>query len=333
MKQDVTLKSEREIIAFAQTSMGAESDAILSSAKKINSHFAEAVQVLGVIQGKVIVTGLGKSGHVGRKIASTLASTGTPSFFLHPSEALHGDLGMVSGKDAVVAIAFGGETTEVLEVAKHARRVGCKVVAITGKTDSSLATLAHFVLDGSISKEVCPLNLAPTASTAVALALGDALAMCLMTRRGFTSEDFAALHPGGSIGRRLSTVADHMRLVGSDLPAVTVDQDFHTVLEAVTRKNYGIVPVVDGQNHLMGAISDGDIRRSLLRKGADALKLTAKDMMSASPRTVQDNLIALEAFQIMEKYQITSLFVVSDEQTKTLQGIIRMHDLLAAKIV
>ena len=333
MKVELSPMSEQDITSFAQTSMGAESDAISSAAKKINASFAAATKALGAIRGKVVVTGLGKSGHVGRKIASTLASTGTPAFFLHPSEALHGDLGMVSKDDAVIAIAFGGETIEVLEVAKHARRVGCSVVSITGKVESSLAKLAHFVLDGSVSREVCPLNLAPTASTAVALALGDALAMCLMKQRGFTSEEFAALHPGGSIGRRLSTVADHMRPLGPELPSVSGSQDFHQVLEAVTRKNFGIVPVVDEKQRLLGAISDGDIRRSLLHKGAAALTMTAKEMMTLNPRTVGADLIALEAFQIMEKHQITSLFVVRDDQTKVLSGIIRMHDLLAAKIV
>lgn len=332
MNQKKSPMSEADVIAFARTSMAAESDAIVSSAKKINQAFAQAVSALHAIQGKVVVTGLGKSGHVARKIASTLASTGTPAFFLHPSEALHGDLGMVSSHDAVIAIAFGGETAEVLEVAKHARRVGCKVVGITGKMESSLAKVSHFVLDGSVSREVCPLNLAPTASTAVALALGDALAMCLMTERGFTSEEFAALHPGGSLGRRLSTVADHMRPVGSDLPTITAEQNFHEVLEAVTRKNFGIVPVLD-KNHLIGAISDGDIRRVLLNKGAKALSLTARDMMTANPRSVRADLIALDAFQIMEKHQITSLFVVADDQSKVLSGIVRMHDLLAAKIV
>lgn len=333
MKAELSLMSEPDITAFAQVSMAAESDAIASAAKKINTSFASATKALGAIRGKVVVTGLGKSGHVGRKIASTLASTGTPAFFLHPSEALHGDLGMVSKDDAVIAIAFGGETTEVIEVAKHARRVGCSVVGITGKVESSLAKLAHFVLDGSVSREVCPLNLAPTASTAVALALGDALAMCLMKQRGFTTEDFAALHPGGSLGRKLSTVADHMRPAGSELPTVSEFQNFHEVLEAVTRKNFGIVPVTGSDDRLLGAISDGDIRRALLQKGAGTLTLAAKELMTPNPRTVGPELIALEAFQIMEKYQITSLFVVRDDQTKVLVGIIRMHDLLAAKIV
>lgn len=335
MKLDHVTPADQEIIAFAQSAMRAESDAIVGAAQKLSANFVAAVRALGEIQGKVVVTGLGKSGHVGRKIASTLASTGTPAFFLHPSEALHGDLGMVAGDDAVIGIAFGGETLEVLEVVKHARRVACKVIAITGKAESSLAKLAHFTLDGSISREVCPLNLAPTASTAVALALGDALAVCLMKQRGFTSQDFAVLHPGGSIGRKLSCVADHMRMAGPDLPAVTEDQNFHVVLEAVTKKNFGIVPVLDQNQQLIGAISDGDIRRSLLHKGAQALSLTAKEIMTPNPRTVDGAMIALEAFQIMEKHQITSLFVVDNKNnaSKALRGIVRMHDLLAAKIV
>lgn len=333
MKLEHAGLSDQDILEFAQSAMQAESDAVVSAAQKLSVTFVAAVRALIAIRGKVVITGLGKSGHVGRKIASTLASTGTPAFFLHPSEALHGDLGMVTSDDAVIGIAFGGETIEVLEVVKHARRVGCNVIAITGKIESSLAKLAHFTLDGSISREVCPLNLAPTASTAVALALGDALAMCLMKQRGFTSQDFAVLHPGGSIGRRLSCVGDHMRATGVDLPTVSETQDFHIVLEAVTRKNFGIVPVLDPKGQLVGAISDGDIRRSLLHKGAKALSLTAKEIMTPNPRTVASTMIALEAFQIMEKHQITSLFVVDDSTTKVLQGIVRMHDLLAAKIV
>lgn len=324
--------SPQEILAAARKAMLAESDAIKASANQVGTELVQAVNEIAVLKGKVVVTGLGKSGHIARKIAATLASTGTPAFFLHPTEALHGDLGMISSGDALLAIAFGGETTEVVEVAKHAKRLGRFVVVISGKKDSSLARLSDVFLDGSVNREVCPLNLAPTASTAVALSLGDALAVCLMHVRGFSEVDFAHLHPGGSLGRKLSTVADHMRRIDDELPSVDSKTHFHGVLEAVTKRNFGIVPVLEN-GALIGAISDGDIRRALLRGGAEALKLVAEDLMTRKPRTTSPEALALEAFKEMESHQITSLFVEAESSPKQLLGIIRMHDLLAAKIV
>lgn len=325
--------SDSKLLAVAREAMHAESEAIKMTASKLGPELSMVVRAFAALSGKVVVTGLGKSGHIARKIAATLASTGTPSFYLHPSEALHGDLGMISAGDALLAIAFGGETTEVVDVAKHAKRLGRLVVCITGKTDSSLSKLSDFILDGSIGREVCPLNLAPTASTAVALALGDALAVTLMHVRGFSEVDFAALHPGGSLGRKLSLVSDHMRPLTVGLATVTTTTHFHQVLEAVTKQNLGIVPVLDRDQSLIGAISDGDIRRALLKSGASALQLTAEDIMTKNPRTISGLGLALEAFQTMERHQITSLFVQSKDDPSKLAGIIRMHDLLAAKIV
>jgi arabinose-5-phosphate isomerase len=310
-----------------------ESKALTSAAARLGSGFTGAVESMSRTNGKIVVTGLGKSGHVARKISSTLASTGAPSFFLHPAEALHGDLGMLQSQDVLLAIAFGGETDEVLAVVRHAKRLGVCVVSITGKLDSSLAKFSDHVIDGSVEREVCPHNLAPTASTTVALALGDALAMALMGSRNFKQEDFVRLHPSGALGRRLATVADLMKPISELRPGIEPTTSFHKVLEAVTRKNYGVAPVQDVAGKLIGVISDGDIRRALLAQGAKALDLCADAIMSKNPRTIIGTCLAIDAFRRMEEAQITSLLVLSDVNSEELIGLIRMHDLLAAKIV
>ncbi len=320
-------------IASGRRTLEVESNALKAAAVRLGSGFARAVGAMQLTTGKIVVTGLGKSGHVARKISSTLASTGAPSFFLHPAEALHGDLGMLQAQDVLLAIAFGGETEEVLSVARHAKRLGVCVVSITGKLDSSLAKISDHVLDGSVEREVCPHNLAPTASTTVALGLGDALAMALMDSRKFKEEDFARLHPSGALGRRLATVADIMKPISELQPGVVAGTSFHKVLEAVTRKNYGIAPVLNNQGQVIGIISDGDIRRALLSQGAKALDLSADVIMSKKPRTINGSSLAIEAFRRMEEAQITSLLVLSDSTSEELIGLLRMHDLLAAKIV
>lgn len=326
-------KLRDRILSSGRYALQQESRALMETSDRLGEAFFQAAELILRTTGKIVVTGLGKSGHVSRKISATFASTGTPAFFLHPTEALHGDLGMIQKQDVLLAIAFGGETEEVNAVVRHAKRLGVTIVAITGKLQSALANLGDIVLDGSVSKEVCPHNLAPTASTTVALALGDALAVAIMNERGFSPEDFARLHPSGALGRRLSTVQDLMKPAGPALPSVNPSASFHEVLEAVTKKNYGIVPVVDLSGKLMGAISDGDIRRALLSQGAEAIKMTAVEMMTRSPRTINSRSFAIEAFKRMEEAQITSLFVVNDAQKDSLEGLLRMHDLLAAKIV
>jgi arabinose-5-phosphate isomerase len=325
-------KENASLVKTARTAMESEARAITKAAAKLDQTFVDLAANCMALSGKIVITGLGKSGHVAHKLAATLASTGSPSFYMHPSEALHGDLGMISPTDLLLAIAFGGETVEVIEVAKHAKRIGCKVAAITGKPESSLGRIADYCLDGSIDQEVCPLNLAPTASTAVAMALGDALAVVLMELRGFSAVDFASLHPGGTLGKKLSTVKDHMRQLQGDSTCVSEDANFHDVLTAVTKFNFGIVPVLNKNGILAGAISDGDIRRSLQSLGAKALEKKAKDILTAKPKTIASDRLAIDAFNLMEKNQITSLFVV-EPGLKNLVGIVRMHDLLAAKIV
>jgi arabinose-5-phosphate isomerase len=322
------MSSRDQVLEWGRSTLMAESEALKWTAERLGDEFFNAVNLITQLPGKVVISGLGKSGHVARKIAATLASTGTSAFFLHPSEALHGDLGMIQAQDALLLIAFGGETRETLEVARFANRNQIPVIAITGRLPSSLAQMANIVLDGSVSREACPLNLAPTSSTTVAMAIGDALAVALMRSKGFQEQDFAQFHPDGSLGRKLSQVQDHMR---RDLPYLAPEDGFDQVLAKITAQNYGIVPVFDSRHRLLGAITDGDLRRALLSKREEVFALKADDLMTRSPKTIRVGQLALEAVRLMEESRITSLFVLDEEQ-KT-QGLIRMHDLLAAKII
>jgi arabinose-5-phosphate isomerase len=329
----------REFLVHAREALVVEAQCVADAANRLGPAFSNLcgaiVERTGQISGagKVVTSGIGKSGFIARKMASTLASTGTPAFYLHPSEAMHGDFGIIQGNDILVAIAHGGETPEVIEVARFCRRRGIPVAAITGKLDSTLARASDFVIDGSIPREACPLNLAPTSSSLVAMALSDALAIAIMKERGFTAQDFAALHPAGSLGRRLSQVKDHMHDL-DQLPTVGLETDFHAALEAVTKRNFGIVAVVEGNPiRLIGAISDGDIRRHLLGHGARALDSKVGEFMRRSPRVITADALAIDAVLVMEKHQITSLFVTAADDAGQLAGIVRMHDLLAAKIV
>jgi arabinose-5-phosphate isomerase len=328
MKPDLA----KQFRSWGQEALKIEAAAILAGAERLGDDFVSAIEGILSCQGKLVVTGLGKSGHIARKVASTLSSTGTSSFFLHPTEALHGDFGMLQPKDWLLAIAYGGETSEVLEVCRFARRIGVPIVAITGKKDSTLAKLANFVVDVTCEREADSLNLAPTSSSTLSMAAGDAIAVTLMRARGFSEIDFAALHPGGSLGRRLSLVKDHMKPKES-LPLVAEDADFHKVLEIVTARNFGIAGVVSAKGELIGAVSDGDLRRALLQSGAEALRARASQMMSKTPKTVTSDSLALDALTLMNDKQITQLFVVASKETKIPTGIVRLHDLLAARIL
>jgi arabinose-5-phosphate isomerase len=321
-----------DLVRWGQDSLRAEGDAIMAAISSIDESYAEAINAVHAISGKVIVTGLGKSGHIARKVASTLSSTGTSAFFLHPTEALHGDFGMMRENDCLIAFAYGGETHEVNEVAKYARSIGIPIIGITGVASSSLAKLSHYVLNGKVAREADPLNLAPTSSSIVAMALGDMIAVSLMRLRGFNEKDFANLHPGGSLGKRLALVKNHMHS-GEKFPRVTPEQGFHEVLQAVTTFTYGIVAVVDDAGNLLGAISDGDLRRVLLRLQAEALKKSAKDLMTTHPKTISEKALAIDAVRIMNEKQITQLFVVDSAAPNCPVGLVRLHDLLAAKIV
>ena len=311
-----------------------EARAIDHMRKKLGPDFVRAVDILFKCQGKVVITGMGKSGHVGRKIASTMSSTGTPSVFLHPAESSHGDLGLVAANDVIIAISYGGEAHELQDVLKFASRKGIPLIGMTGKMKSTLANASTVALDVGIEEEACPLGLAPTASSTATLALGDALAMCLIKRRGFKEEDFAEFHPGGSLGRRLLTRVEDVMHGGDSLPIVKGPTGMREVLSAMTRKDVrGVAGVVDEKGALIGVITDGDIRRCL-EKSHNPLEDSAYDIMSKNPKTVDAGELAEKALFMMEEFAIQSLFVVRRTSAQPTQpvGLLHLQDLLKAKL-
>lgn len=315
-----------DLIDYGKDCLIAEAEAIRRTAQRLDASFTQALNYLSSCSGRVVLTGLGKSGHIARKISATFSSTGTPSFFLHPAEALHGDFGLLQENDVLLAIAFGGETHEVNTVCRHAERMQIKVIAITGKLHSTLANLANVVLDGTIEEEACPLGLAPTSSAIVALALGDALAAALMKRRGFTAKQFALLHPGGSIGRRFMQISAFVCAAGT----VPIDADFLQILASVSDRNHGITAVIDEEGNLCGAITDGDVRRALTRYRSEAFSLNASALMTKSPHTVSPTALATDAIEKMQHLEITALFVQPTESDRV-AGIVRLHDLMGKK--
>lgn len=327
------IENSATILSTAERVLRLEAEALNRASMRLSASFADAVKILLGCNGKVVVTGLGKSGHVGRKIAATLASTGTSSFYLHPTEALHGDCGMIQDCDVLLALAFGGETREVLEVVRFCKyTLKIKTIAITGRLDSTLASQVDCIIDGSVEKEACPFDLAPTVSSTLCLALGDALAITLMQSRGFTPRDFAKLHPAGTLGMRLAHVATLMRPL-DQIASIQTNSSFHDVLFAVTRNNFGIAAVTDSEGNLIGAVTDGDLRRALLANSQATLSYQAWQLMSANPKTVIQSDLAVDSVPLMERYKCTSLFVVDDSKSRKLVGLLRMHDLLDAKIV
>ncbi len=301
-----------------------EAEAIRSLLDGLDDSFDAAVALLGGAAGRVVVTGIGKSGIVGQKVAATLASTGTPAFFLHPADALHGDLGMILAGDAVLALSYSGETEEVVNLLPHVRRRGAALVAMTGRPGSTLGRSADVVVTTTIREEACPLNLAPTASTTAQLAMGDALAMALSVAKGFRPEDFAALHPGGKLGKRFLRVADLMH-TGEAVPRVPLGAPMKDVVYEMSKKRFGITGVVDGEGRLAGVVSDGDLRRLLEREGERSFLDTAADAMNRAPKTIRKEAFATEALRLMEERKITSLFVV-DEAGRP-EAILHLHDL------
>jgi arabinose-5-phosphate isomerase len=291
-----------------------------------------ATELLFACQGKVVVTGLGKSGHIARKIAATFSSTGTPAMFLHPAEALHGDFGAVQPADTLLAIAQSGETFEVLEVAKFAKRLGCNIIGITGNSESGLGSLSQVVLSSKVAREACPLNLAPTASSTLALAIGDALAVGLMSARGFKSEKFAALHPGGRLGRRLALVKDYMH-PKAHVPVIEMNATFKEIVAAIGSRNFGIVGIIDQDKGLVGCVTDGDVRRAILSKEDSAFKMQAKDFMSGKPKTVRTDDLVLKAVELMEMVPKCTVLFCLETSSPIPVGVIRMHDILQAKII
>jgi len=322
-KRAAGVATEHPALVEAKRVLEVESAAILGLIEHLDHTFVDVVEMINACGGRVITMGLGKSGIICKKISATLASTGTPSFFLHPAEAIHGDLGMVVSGDVVLAVSNSGETEELVRLLPSIKRIGAEIVAITGNPASTMARGADFHLSAAISKEACPLGLAPTASTTATLALGDALAMALLMRKGFREEDFAFLHPGGKLGKRFLRVRDLMH-AGDAAPIVKTSASMHDVIYEMSNKGFGITAVVDGDGVLQGAVSDGDLRR-LLQKDEGILKKTAAESMKRGGVTIDANELASAALQMMEERKITSLFIV--DSSKRVEGIIHLHDL------
>jgi len=304
--------------------------AIAGLLERLDHRFTEAVDLLYRCAGKVVVSGMGKSGLIGQKIAATLASTGTPAFFLHPAEGTHGDLGMLARRDALIAISNSGETEEVLKLLPFVKRLNIPVVAMTGRVQSTLAKNSEVVLDVSVGEEACPMGLAPTASTTATLAMGDALAIALLQKRGFREEDFAQFHPGGTLGRRLLLKVRDLMHGGDAVPRVTQQTSAREAILIMTTKKLGMTTVVDEAGRLLGVITDGDLRR-FLERGADLAKAKAGDLASKNPKTIGPDELAAGAVRIMEECSITSLVVL--EESRQIVGVIHLHDLLKSGIV
>jgi arabinose-5-phosphate isomerase len=307
-----------------------ESRAIDDMLARLDATFEKAVNLIFACKGRVAVTGMGKSGIVGRKISATLSSTGTPSFFLHPAEALHGDLGMLARGDVILAISYAGQTREIISLLDALKRLGIPLVALTGNTNSTIAQASEVVLDVSVSEEACPLNLAPTASTTVAMAVGDALAIALLERRDFRHDDFAALHPAGSLGKRLLRVEKVMH-VGHSLPKVAPETPMPAVFHEMSAKKLGMSTVANGDGTLAGIITDGDLRRLMEKHGGATLAMTAAQCMNPNPVVVGPHVLASEALNLMEKRKITSVVVV--DETRKVLGVVHLHDLWGLQLV
>jgi len=309
---------------LARKVLETEAAAVLALVSRLDERFDRAVDLLFHCKGRVILTGMGKSGIICQKIAATLASTGTPAFFLHPAEAMHGDLGVIQSDDVVVALSYSGETDEILNLIEAIRRLGARLIALTGVPRSALGLAADVALDCSVAEEACPLNLVPTASTTAALAMGDALAMALLKAKGFGQDDFASLHPGGKLGKRLMRV-DSMMHAGKHCPIVQAGTGMRDVIYEMSSKGLGMTCVVDGAEALLGIITDGDLRRHM-EKGGDIRALTAADVMTRGPVSIPPATLAVEALNIMEGRKITSIVVVDGEQ-KRVVGVVHVHDL------
>ena len=321
-----------EIIDAARKVIQIEADAVEALANRLDESFAKAIEMILACSGRVIVTGMGKSGLICQKIASTMASTGTPTIFLHPAEGVHGDLGMLMKGDVVIAVSNSGETEEITRILPIIKRMGLPLIAMAGSVGSTLGRAGDVFLDISIKEEACPLQLAPTASTTVTLAMGDALAVALLLQRGFKEEDFALYHPGGALGKRLLLRVEDLMHVGEDIPTVNADTPLKDALYVISSKKLGITGVVDEQGDLLGVFTDGDLRRKI-EQGIEVLNRPICDVMGGKPKRILRSNLAAKALQRMEAHQITSLFVFESEDGQKPVGIIHLHDLLKAGII
>ena len=322
MTPELTIQKAKEVIRV-------EADAIAALSSRIDGNFVDAVELVFECKGRVIVTGVGKSGLVARKIAATLASTGTSAFFIHAAEGLHGDLGVVREEDVILIVTKSGETSEISALIPQLRNIGVKLKKITGKLDTSLTRVSDIVLDASVKEEACPHDLAPTASSTAALVMGDALAVALLERRGFTMEDFASIHPGGNLGKKLLTRMEDLMYTGDHLPIMQEDSLFKDVILEMNRKRFGAVCIVDDKGKLKGIITEGDLRREI-EKGEAILQSKASESMSTKPKVVSGQTLAVDALALLEKFNILQLITV-DEDGKPI-GMIHLHDLLDAGI-
>jgi arabinose-5-phosphate isomerase len=328
VKASTPFDAQRALQLAAQT-FEIEAQALLGLKARQGEGFAQAVRVMLECSGRVVVTGIGKSGHVARKIAATLASTGTPSFFVHPAEASHGDLGMVTDGDIVLGLSNSGEADELVSLLPALKRLDITLIAMTGKPDSSLARHADIVLSSAVDQEACPLNLAPTASTTAQMALGDALAVALLDARGFREEDFARSHPGGSLGRKLLTHVRDLMRSGDALPLVAPDTPFTEMMHVMTRKGLGAAVVAEGQK-ILGIFTDGDLRR-LIERGGELRALRAAEVMHGNPKRIRDDALAVEGAELMEQHRITLVLVV--DEADQLVGALSINDLMRAKVI
>ena len=319
------------ILEEARRVIRTEAEALLAMMDRIDHTFEVAIEMIMASKGRVVVTGMGKSGLVGQKIASTMASTGTPAFFLHPAEGIHGDLGMIMTGDVVIAISNSGETEELLRILPVIKRLGAHLVAMSGNGASSLARLSDVFLDVSVKEEACPLGLAPTASTTATLAMGDALAVALLVKRGFRAEDFAIFHPGGSLGKKLLLRVSDLMHTGEAIPLVSEETLMKEALFMITAKGLGVTGVTSSDGALLGVITDGDLRRAL-EEGYDILGRRASELMRIKPKRIRHDELAAAALQIMEHHSITSLFVFEDNSSTLPCGVIHLHDILRAGI-
>ena len=319
------------VIEKAKQVLKIESEAIQALINRIDDTFVKTVELLDKCKGRVVITGIGKSGIIGKKISATLASIGVPSIFLHAADGTHGDLGMITSNDIVIAISNSGESEEILNLLPAIKRFNVTLVSMTGNVSSTLAKKSNIVLNISVKEEACPLGLVPTASTTATMALGDALAMALLDKRGFKEEDFAVLHPSGSLGKKLLIQVDDLMHIGSNIPIINKDAPLKDVIMEISSKKLGMAIVVNQDDKVLGIITDGDLRRLMEKKEKDTFKTTAEEMMSTNPKTIEKNALAARALQIMEKHSITSLIITNGSKGPT--GIIHLHDILKAGVV
>ena len=324
MKSDKSIQTAKRVLKI-------EARAVSNLVARLDANFSRAIEFILNSSGKVVITGIGKSGLICKKIAATFASTGTPAFFLHPAEGVHGDLGMLMKGDVVIAVSNSGETEEIVRILPLIKRMDVKLIAMTGDLKSNLAKAGDVVLDIAVKEEACPLGLAPTASTTATLAMGDALAVALLEKKGFKEKDFALLHPAGSLGKRLLKI-DELMHTGKDIPLVNINASMKDAILEITAKRLGITAVLDKNNRLAGVITDGDLRRAL-EKGGDILNKEIKDVMTKNPKKIEKGAFTESALKVMEDYSITTLFVYEGRKQDEVAGVIHLHDLLKAGVV